>query len=153
MWAFALILALPLIEIGLFVSIGGAIGLWPTLGFVFSSAVIGFSILRQGGLRNGMARPAQRSGLMMQIAGQGMTMVAALLLIMPGFLTSALGAMLLLPPVQNAVVWALRQRFGMTFVATETAADTHDANIIDAEYEVVPPREGRQAPPSRWTQD
>lgn len=31
MWLFALFVAVPLIEIGLFIQVGGWIGLWPTL--------------------------------------------------------------------------------------------------------------------------
>ncbi|MEO1948930.1 FxsA family protein, partial [Thioclava sp.] len=32
MWIFLAFLAVPLIEIGLFIQVGGLIGLWPTLG-------------------------------------------------------------------------------------------------------------------------
>ena len=48
MWIFAAFLALPLIEIGLFVTLGGVLGLWLTLGFVLGSALLGGFILRRG---------------------------------------------------------------------------------------------------------
>ena len=34
MWLIALFILLPIIEIGLFIQVGGWIGLWPTLGLV-----------------------------------------------------------------------------------------------------------------------
>jgi UPF0716 protein FxsA len=46
MWLMLALLALPLIEIALFVVIGGAIGLWPTLAWVVLSVVLGVVILK-----------------------------------------------------------------------------------------------------------
>ena len=40
------ILAVPLIEIGLFVVVGGAIGLWPTLAWVVATAALGVILLK-----------------------------------------------------------------------------------------------------------
>jgi UPF0716 protein FxsA len=41
MWLFAAFLAVPLIEIALFIQVGGLIGLWPTLLIVVLTAVFG----------------------------------------------------------------------------------------------------------------
>jgi UPF0716 protein FxsA len=41
MWLFFLFLFVPLIEIALFIQVGGWIGLWPTLGIVVATAVAG----------------------------------------------------------------------------------------------------------------
>jgi UPF0716 family protein affecting phage T7 exclusion len=41
MWLFFLFLFVPLIEIALFIQVGGMIGLWPTLGIVVATAVAG----------------------------------------------------------------------------------------------------------------
>ena len=51
MWLFAVFLAVPLIEIALFVTVGGWIGLWPTLGIVVLTAVAGTALVRREGLR------------------------------------------------------------------------------------------------------
>ena len=40
MWGFALILAWPLLEIGLFITVGGWLGLWPTLAIVVLTGVL-----------------------------------------------------------------------------------------------------------------
>ena len=46
---FLLFVLVPPIEIGLFIAIGGRLGLWPTLGIVLLTAVVGASLVsRQG---------------------------------------------------------------------------------------------------------
>ena len=44
-------IAVPLIEIGLFIQVGQAIGLWSTLAVVILTAVIGTWLLRQQGFK------------------------------------------------------------------------------------------------------
>lgn len=145
MWIFAAFLALPLIEIGLFVTLGGALGLWLTLGFVLGSAVLGVFILRRGA----MGVPPGRAGLM-QLAGSGFSMLAALLLILPGFLTSFIGALLLIPLVQRGIVLLVGNRLAARGFAFETAPAAQD-DIIDADYTVMPPNDPPPLPPSKWT--
>ncbi len=45
----ALFVAVPIIEIALFIQLGGLIGLWPTLLIVIVTAVIGTTLVRQQG--------------------------------------------------------------------------------------------------------
>jgi UPF0716 protein FxsA len=49
MWLFFLFLSVPLIEIALFIQVGGWIGLWPTLGIVVATAVAGTMLGRSQG--------------------------------------------------------------------------------------------------------
>ena len=49
MWLFLAFLSVPLIEIALFIQIGGAIGLWSTLGIVILTAAIGTFLVRTQG--------------------------------------------------------------------------------------------------------
>ncbi len=51
MWLFWLFLIIPIIEIALFIQVGGFIGLWPTLGLVVLTAVIGSTLMRSQGAR------------------------------------------------------------------------------------------------------
>ncbi len=158
MWGILALAAWPLVEIGLFVVIGGRIGVWATLAWVVLSAVLGVLILRrearQGAvrLRGGMAALRAPGAV-----GAGLFRgLAAVLLILPGFLTDALGLLLLLPPVQVALIAALARRVrGM-----EAGAVRPD--VVEGEWEEVPPDEAgrvgdrRGGPgrgPSGWTQD
>ena len=151
MWIVVLFLAVPLIEIGLFVTLGSWLGLWPTLAFVLGSAVLGVAVLQRVG------RMGRRGGSpVMQIAGSGLSMVAATLLVMPGFLTSFLGVLLLLPPLQKLLVVLLGQRLAarvFTFHTQTQDKQRGDApDVIDGEFDVVEQPQDKRLPPSRWTQ-
>ncbi|MGB1548494.1 MAG: FxsA family protein, partial [Alphaproteobacteria bacterium] len=56
---FLLLLITPLIEIAVFIEVGGFIGLWPTLGIVLLTAMLGTALFRIQGI--GILRQAQAS--------------------------------------------------------------------------------------------
>ena len=144
---FLALVAIPLIEITLFVVLGAAIGVWWTLAFVFSSTAVGVAILRRGG----RMRRSTKSNPLMQLAGNGISLFAAMLLIVPGFFTSAIGLLLLIPAPQRLAVALLGQRLiGTAFTFRQGVATTND--IIDAEFVVVPDPRDERLPPSKWTQ-
>lgn len=159
-------LALPIVEIALFIVVGGWIGLWPTLALVLGAAVAGLGVVRSQGaqaferLRKAAAADADPTGPM---AHSALLVLAGLLLMVPGFFTDALGLLLLLPPVRATLIRRLRARTRgatVTFAAgfPGGAADGRGpvrprgpAETIEGEYEVlddVPPAE-RGA--SGWT--
>jgi UPF0716 protein FxsA len=141
---FAAFLVWPLVEIALFVVIGGRIGLWPTLIWVVLSALLGIMVMRLAAARQAMAL---RDGLRAVrdpagLAAAGiLSMLAGVLLILPGFLTDAIGLVLLLPPVQGLVARYAATRF--TVIRPQGAGD-----IIDGDYTEVAPRPEQ---PSGWT--
>ena len=49
MWLFVAFLAVPLVEIALFIQVGGLIGLWPTLAIVVLTALSGTMLVRSQG--------------------------------------------------------------------------------------------------------
>ena len=51
MWLFALFAALPLIEIALFIVVGGWLSLWPTLALVVAMTLLGVAVIRRQGAR------------------------------------------------------------------------------------------------------
>lgn len=102
---FIILLTIPLIEIGLFVVIGGEIGLWPTLAVVLLTAIIGATAIRSQGRSvmqdlNRINDPKKVSEAMLTGA---FIIVAGLLLLTPGFLTDTIGLLLLAPPVRAAI--------------------------------------------------
>lgn len=99
-------IVVPIVEIALFIEIGGRAGLWNTIALVVLTAVIGTWLLRAQGL--GTLNRAQESlarnvfpvaelfdGLCLLVAGA--------LLLTPGFLTDTLGFLLLIPPLRRLV--------------------------------------------------
>src|SRR5688572_7687803 len=105
-------LTLPLLEIYLFVLVGRQIGAMETVLLVMAAAGFGFWIAtRQGNatiarLRGGEV-PAD-----VEILGGPLKVLAALLLVIPGFLSDAMGLLLLVPPVRRAVARYIARRFG-----------------------------------------
>ena len=90
----------PVIEIALFIQVGGILGLWPTVVLIILTAVVGASLVRSQGLQtlltvqqrmNKGELPAQQiiEGVMLAVAG--------VLLLTPGFMTDAMGMAVLLP--------------------------------------------------------
>ena len=154
-----LFLTLPIVEIALFILVGGWIGLWPTLGIVIVSAVAGATLMRVQGmqtldrLRARLEAGEDPSGPLFNGA---LLLVAGMLLLTPGFFTDALGLLLLLPPVRSALIRhaAGRLRGGAIVLVRQRPAPrpaAGAAETIEADYEVlddVPPSE-RGA--SGWT--
>lgn len=155
---FAMFLLWPLVEIALFVTLGSVLGLWLTMLIVLGTAGLGILMLRGHGLRS--VRHL-RSGLTslhspLQAAGSDVLWVAAaVLLILPGFLTDALGLLLLLPPVRLAITAYVARRVEGAVVragarqAAARAAHRPPVDVIDGDFIEVTPDERR--PPSGWT--
>lgn len=107
------LIAVPLIEIALFVVIGGRIGLLATIAVVIVTALAGAALLRLQGLEViAQARRAAEEGHMpIQSVVDGLFLLAAgLLLLTPGFLTDAIGFLLFIPPLRRALAaWIWRR--------------------------------------------
>ncbi len=116
----AALIGVPLIEIGLFIEIGGFIGLWPTLALVVLTAAIGSWQLRAQGLAT-LARGRQqldRGQLPTRELFDGFCLViAGALLLTPGFMTDAVGLALFVPGFRDMLRRYLAGRMG---AATET---------------------------------
>jgi len=110
---FAVFMIVPLIEIALFVVIGNAIGLWPTLTGVVVTAVVGSLVLRlQGAAVFAEIRQTMGRGMLpaRAIADAMMIGVAGALLLTPGYFTDVAGALLLVPAIRSAIYAFLRSR-------------------------------------------
>src|SRR5690606_32717457 len=86
---------------------GSAIGFWPTIGLTVLTSMIGMFVLRRlhagsmaqlRQLERTFANPAE------PLAGMVMQQMGGVLLILPGFFTDFCGFLLLLPPVQRAIM-------------------------------------------------
>ena len=100
---FLLFLAVPLIEIALFIQVGGWIGLWPTLLIVVLTAIAGTYLVRsQGGQAMNQMRRSfdELRDPTEPLAHGAMILFSGALLLTPGFFTDAVGFALLVPPVR-----------------------------------------------------
>jgi UPF0716 protein FxsA len=110
---FLLFVLVPPVEIGLFIAIGGRIGLWPTMAIVLVTAVVGANLVSRQG-RGEMARLKSEFGSgqfpAKSLAHGAMILVAGALLITPGFLTDAVGFALLSPQIRELLrKWGVRR--------------------------------------------
>lgn len=155
MWLIVSVLAVPLIEIALFVTIGGWIGLWPTLAIVIGTGIAGVAVLRgQGQQAMAGLREArlQRGNPLGQIADSGLLGLAGVLLILPGFLTDTLGLLLLLPPLRRLLIRGVAARAQVYAAGNFDGPRRRGAEVIDGEYFEIAqdqpefPREDRRFP-------
>ncbi|MEM9127818.1 MAG: FxsA family protein [Pseudomonadota bacterium] len=162
MWLLIAFIVVPLIEIALFIQVGGAIGLWPTLGVVLATAVIGSWLVRtQGMLALGELQGSfQRlSDPTEPLAHGAMILFAGALLLTPGFFTDAIGFLLLFPPTRKLILQELRKRIKVQSFSmgsgshgfTRTRPDP-GGEVIDGEFTEAPETPSKSQKPSGWTQ-
>ena len=159
MWLLLAFIAVPMIEIALFIQVGGFIGIWWTLLIVLLTAIAGSYLVRAQGLRE--LGNLQRSFSELQdptepLANGAMILFAGALLLTPGFFTDVVGLSLLMPSVRRAAfTWAKTKikvrRFEMGS-RPEQPRPTGD-RVIDGEFEDVTQQKNRPDGPSGWTRD
>jgi len=100
-----LMIGVPLVEIAVFIQVGGWIGLGPTLVTVVLTAVIGTALLRHQGFAT-LARLRESLALgrlpVAEVFDGMCLLVAGALLLTPGFVTDAVGFLLFVPPARAA---------------------------------------------------
>lgn len=149
---FVVFLVWPLVEIALFVTLGSALGLGLTLLWVLGTGVLGVAILRGQGMQTAGRLRAGMASLRNPLAAAGsdaLRMLAGVLLVLPGFLTDALGLLLLIPPLRLLLIALIVRRFGVTSMQSDQPVRRADGIIIDGEFTEVDPNQTR--PPSGWT--
>ncbi|WP_394249149.1 FxsA family protein [Vibrio profundi] len=108
-----LFIFVPIIEIGLFIQVGGFLGLWPTIALVLVTAFVGASLVRSQGIQTLMSvqgRLQQGELPAQQILEGVMLAVAGVLLLTPGFMTDALGMLVLLPAPRAIIAKKLMEK-------------------------------------------
>lgn len=147
---FLLLVAVPIIEIALFIEVGGWLGTWPTIGIVILTALIGSILLRRQGLKalgdvQGRLRSGDDPGQL--LADGAMILVAGVLLLTPGFFTDAVGFLLLIPGIRKSIYNWVRSNMVMSVHMTHTHAQhrpewrSGGSQTVDGDYEDVTPSE------------
>jgi UPF0716 protein FxsA len=152
----AALIAVPLLEIALFIKVGGWIGVGPTLALIVLSAVIGAWMIRWQGISVMLRAQRELAEGTLPVLGafEGLCLaIAGVLLLTPGFFTDVVGALLLVPAVRRMLYRYLRHRIETHVVDLSSPPRDHGAPgpLIDAEYERVEDWKQAQAdiPPPR----
>ena len=155
MRVFLPLLLWPLVEIALFVTLGGMLGLWATLAIVIGTALLGVSLLRRMGLRSAERLRVEMGRMRdpLAVAGDSAVMaLAGVLLILPGFLTDMLGALLLIAPLRRWLVRKIAAHFSVVSMRSDQPARRSDGIVIDGEFVELDAPDPRHPPtPSGWT--
>jgi len=147
-------IAIPVLEIALFIQVGDWFGLWPTIGLVLLSAVVGASLVRSQGLQTLLTvqqRLAQGQLPAQQILEGMMLALAGMLLLVPGFFTDMIGLLILLPAPRAWLAQSVMSRMVIGqmhtgqpgFQQANPFADQTHGTTYDGEFE----RKDDQPPP------
>ena len=108
------IISIPLIEIYLMIKIGGMIGAFNTIFIIFFTAITGIYFAKLEGLntvRSGFSQLIKNEIPIYEIISGAALAFAALLLIIPGFLTDLIGFLLIIPITRKFFIRYVSLRF------------------------------------------
>lgn len=159
MWLLLAFIAVPMIEIALFIQVGGLIGVWWTLLIVLVTAITGSYLVRHQGLReiaNLQQSFSELDDPTEPLANGAMILFAGALLLTPGFFTDVVGLSLLVPAVRRAAfIWAKSrvkmQGFSMGGQHPPQQQRPSGDRVIDGDFEDVTAQKKRPDTPSEWT--
>ena len=108
------LVGVPLLEIWVFIEVGGRIGTWNTIAIVLLTGVVGTLLLRVQGLGVlARVRDSLDRGVMpvAEVFDGLCLLVAGAVLLTPGFVTDTIGILLFVPAFRRSIGHWLAQRF------------------------------------------
>ena len=123
------IIGIPLVEIYLLIKVGGIIGAFNTIFLIFFTAIMGVYFARLEGLnavRSGFSQLVKNELPIYEIISGAALAFAALLLIIPGFLTDLVGFLLIVP---------VTRKFFIKSISSKLNRKKKDADIIEGSVE------------------
>ena len=108
------IIGIPAIEIYLFIKVGGTLGALNTIFLIFFTAITGVYFAKIAGLnamRSGFSQIIKNEIPIYEIISGAALAFAALLLIIPGFLTDTLGFLLIVPATRKFFISFISSKF------------------------------------------
>ena len=123
------IIGIPLVEIYLLIKVGGIIGAFNTIFLIFFTAIMGVYFARLEGLnavRSGFSQLVKNELPIYEIISGAALAFAALLLIIPGFLTDLVGFLLIVPVTRKFFIRSISSKFNRK---------NNDENIIEGNFE------------------
>ena len=126
------IILIPVVEIYLLIKIGSQIGAMSTILLIFTTAIIGIYYAKYEGLntlKSGFAQLSKNETPAYEVISGAAIAFAALLLIIPGFATDALGFLLIFPYSRKLIF----NKFAKKFNTKQSKKN----NFIDGDFEDI----------------
>ena len=101
-----LLIALPIVELAVLVQVAGEVGVFNTIGLLILVSLVGVWLAKRAGLGViARMRRTQADGEVpsRELMDGALILLAAMLLVLPGFVSDAVGILLLIPPVRIGV--------------------------------------------------
>ena len=127
-----LVVFIPVVEIYLFIKIGGQIGAFTTILLIFLTAILGIYYARYEGLnilKTGLVQLSKNSTPAYEVISGAAIAFAALLLIIPGFATDFLGFLLIFPLSRKFIFNKFTKKFNNK--------KTEKNDFIEGEFEDI----------------
>ena len=124
-----IIIGFPILEIALMIKLGKVLGILNTILLIFFTAIVGIYYARIEGLntiKSGMVNMYQNKLPFYEMISGASIALAAVLLILPGFISDAIGFLLLFPFTRKIIL-------GFWFKNNYKTKNNKDEEIIDAE--------------------
>ena len=124
------IIAIPILEIYLFIKIGSQIGAFSTILLIFITAIIGVYYAKYEGLntiKSGFNQIVQNKLPAYEIISGAAIAFAAILLIIPGFATDLFGFLIIFPITRKLIFGNLSKKL--------KKREMNEKSFIDGEYE------------------
>lgn len=147
-WIFLSLALLPIAEIAVFVAVAAHFGFLQAVAFTILTSILGVLVLQHAGRAQlAQFRSAVGDGGMTVFeahAGSLLTVLGGLLLVLPGFITDAIGLLLLIPTLRRWLAGAVGGA-----VTRRTEQQTGVVDLDPDEWRQVPDKElpGRAKPP------
>ena len=126
---FIIFIGIPALELFLLIKIGGQIGALNTVSLILLTAIIGIYFAKHQGIqtfKSGMMNLYQNKMPIYEIMSGASIAIAALLLIIPGFITDFIGFLLLVPFTRKIL-------FALTVKKRSSSKKENDNKTIDGE--------------------
>jgi UPF0716 protein FxsA len=153
---FLLFLVVPIVEMLVLIEVGSFIGAFYTVLLVLLTAIIGVSLLRKQGLSTFIRANEKMQAGQMPVAEMGeglMLAIAGALLLTPGFVTDAIGFVLLTPGLRSSIAKVLFEKLlansqstgvysQTTYQSSHNYSDSREAggshaDIVDGEFQEI----------------
>ncbi len=128
------IILIPIIEIYLFIEIGGKIGALYTISLIFLTAVVGIYYAKYEGfntLKSGMGQLMNNEMPVYEIVSGAALAFAALLLIIPGFAKDFIGMIMIFPPTRKLIFYKFSKNYSTKIKKKEDFIEGESEDIDD----------------------
>ncbi|MCH2626496.1 MAG: FxsA family protein [Acidimicrobiales bacterium] len=120
---FVLFIVVPIVELVLIIQVGQVLGAWNTVGLLIIDSLVGAWLVKHQGL--GLLKRSrerlQKGEMPSDEIFSGIAILfAGALMLTPGFLTDAVGLIILIPPIRSVAIGGIRRNFRSR--ATNTSA-------------------------------